>query len=99
MNPFAALMQPMQSRPGDSSPPRRVVLMPHKPVNPWGLTDGQCKALDVMVKTGCFMSAAAELKRSNRTLMGHLRDARIKMQLPNATLAILQWDRYTRGEQ
>lgn len=65
--------------------------------NPWNLTPRQCDTLDALIETGCDKRAADMLGVSVKRVSQHLINARARMRGLNRMQAILEWDRYTRG--
>lgn len=68
-------------------------------MNPWGLTNQQEASLASIAKVGCDKLAAREMGISHRTLEHHVAAARKKMNVNNRVLAVLAWDRLTRGAE
>lgn len=67
--------------------------------NPWHLTDGQVASMDAWIETGCLKRAADRLGVSRKTVSAQTCKARAKMQCRTLMLALVQWDRYRRGDR
>ncbi|MEY8688374.1 MAG: hypothetical protein AB9M53_00660 [Leptothrix sp. (in: b-proteobacteria)] len=65
--------------------------------NPWGVTDGEARALDAVIEHGCQKAAARELHLSLRTIEAHLSRARNRMGLDGRIKPLIEWDRFRRA--
>lgn len=105
MNMFATLAEPMRCRPGDYIPAQPkpkaepAERRPRKkaPPNPWRLPYGQCAVLDALVLYGSNQEVARVLRISKKTVSCHIELAKHRMGVGTRMLAVLEWDRFTRG--
>jgi DNA-binding NarL/FixJ family response regulator len=67
--------------------------------DPWGLSTQQAAALAAYIETGCHKRTADRLGICKQTLSVHLSRAREKMQARTVLMALVQWDRYQRGDR
>jgi DNA-binding NarL/FixJ family response regulator len=70
-----------------------------KKQNPWRLTPRQCAVLRALTEVGTVNGAAARLGLSSYTAEDHLRLAKRAMGVDNTIRAVLEWDRYIRGDR
>lgn len=64
--------------------------------NPWGITNGEARALDAVIATGSHKLAARELGLSFRTIETLAQCARNRMGKVPLIQACIQWDRWNR---
>jgi FixJ family two-component response regulator len=66
--------------------------------NPWHLRRRQCEVLDAYVAGGCAKRAAQILGISDASVTEQMTSVRHKMNVLTVALALIQWDRYRRGD-
>lgn len=111
MNPFAALAQPVLSRPGmfPKAAPRVAAPKPAKALakrrgtadlpavpNPWKLSPVQCEVLRQVVEGGTAKTIGASLGLSFKTVDVHFARLKEKMEVRSILQAALLWDRQQR---
>jgi DNA-binding NarL/FixJ family response regulator len=68
-------------------------------VNPWGLTARQTQVMDAYIVGGCLKRAAHNLDLSLTSVSDHVTNSKKKMGMATPFHALLQWDRYRRGDK
>ena len=79
---------------GTPKPTRRC----QRRANPFGLTDRQCEAMSLYVRTGAVRQVAEQLGIRIEVACVILRRARQRMGVDNNVQAALKWDRHVRQE-
>lgn len=108
-NPFAALAQPLRSRPGDpiegakpkpmrDKPVRKRLpaIFPHKS-NPWRLSGADCEMLTRLARGEELDQIAEALNILPKTVTNRIGKAMGKAHARNRIHLVVMWDRYERG--
>lgn len=66
-------------------------------MNPWNLTERQCRVLEVLAEQGCTKLVARALNVSPKTVGTHMDRIMPKMGARNRTQAVVFFDRWARG--
>ncbi len=110
MNPFAHLIEPLETRPGVvvkdgervkrhreyEAKRKREDALPSI-ANPWKLTPTQCAVLSGLAEGLSNNKVAERLCISFKTTSTHLTRARELMNAENVVHAVVLWDRFARG--
>lgn len=62
-----------------------------KPINPWGLTEVEARAMNAMINHGRMKVAADRIGVSHQTLIDQLARARKKIKATNHIQAYIRW--------
>ncbi len=66
--------------------------------NPWNLTPGECRVLAAVAEVGTGKGAGKILDLSHKTVEQHIHMIKTKMGIPHRLLAVLEYDRFSRGQ-
>ncbi len=105
MNPFAALAEPIRSRPGDfiaaarAQKPTSTPKRDPAPENPWGLSLGEWETLWALTLVDGQVAVAAMLNVCVKTIECRMTSLKKKIGVGSMVRAVLLFDRFMRCKE